>query len=96
LQELKKHPYYSSKLFETNGNLESKGTGIFMMKECAKVHRAHKERKQHHLAKRLASQIDNLEESKSNRQEPDKRLNVGDGKWKQPAASATILGQQRQ
>jgi hypothetical protein len=62
--------------------IESKGTGIFMMKESAKVHRTHSQRKRHNLAKRLSSALDASEESKSNRQESDKRMNLGDGKWK--------------
>jgi hypothetical protein len=43
MAELQKHPYHSSKLFMLI-DLEKPGTGIFLMKESAKLHRPQKER----------------------------------------------------
>jgi len=50
--ELQKHPYHSSKLLMLM-HLEKPGTGIFLMKESAKLHRPQKEREKKKLAKRL-------------------------------------------
>ena len=51
-QELMKHPYHSSKLFRFD-NLEKPGTGIFLMKESAKLYKQQKQRTSFALAKRL-------------------------------------------
>ena len=50
--ELQKHPYHSSKLWLLI-HKEKPGTGIFLMKESAKLHRPQKEREKKKLAKRL-------------------------------------------
>jgi hypothetical protein len=52
MAELQKHPYHSSKLWLLI-HIEKPGTGIFLMKESAKLYRPHKEREQRKLAKRL-------------------------------------------
>jgi hypothetical protein len=52
MAELQKHPYHSSKLLMLM-HLEKPGTGIFLMKESAKLHRPQKEREKKKLAKRL-------------------------------------------
>ena len=43
MAELQKHPYYSSKLSNLTF-VEKPGTGIFLMKESAKLYKAHKSR----------------------------------------------------
>ena len=43
MAELQKHPYHSSKLWLLI-HIEKSGTGIFLMKESAKLHRPQKER----------------------------------------------------
>ncbi len=53
MQELMKHPYHSSKLVLIT-LIEKPGTGIFLMKESAKVHKAGTKRTQHSLSKRLS------------------------------------------
>ena len=52
MAELQKHPYHSSKWFMLI-LVEKPGTGIFLMKESAKLHRPEKEREKKKLAKRL-------------------------------------------
>ena len=52
MAELQKHPYHSSKLWLLI-HIEKPGTGIFLMKESAKLHRPQKEREKKKLAKRL-------------------------------------------
>jgi hypothetical protein len=52
MAELQKHPYHSSKLLLLI-LVEKPGTGIFLMKESAKLHRPQKEREKKKLAKRL-------------------------------------------
>ena len=52
MAELLKHPYHSSK-FWLLIHLEKPGTGIFLMKESAKLYRPQKEREKKKLAKRL-------------------------------------------
>ena len=51
-QELMKHPYHSSKFIRFD-NLEKPGTGIFLMKESAKLYKQQKQRTSFALAKRL-------------------------------------------
>ena len=52
LQELMKHPYHSSNhVFITY--IEKTGTGIFLMKERAKVYKSQSSRIKHELSKRL-------------------------------------------
>ena len=43
MKELTKHPYYSS-MFLILINIGKPGTGIFLMKEKAKLYKAHKQR----------------------------------------------------
>ena len=52
MAELQKHPYHSSKLLMLI-LVEKPGTGIFLMKESAKLHRPQKKREKKKLAKRL-------------------------------------------
>ena len=52
MAELKKYPYHSSKCLMLI-LVENPGTGIFLMKESAKLHRPQKEREKKKLAKRL-------------------------------------------
>jgi hypothetical protein len=52
MAELQKHPYHSSK-FCMLILIEKPGTGIFLMKESAKLHKPQKEREKMKLAKRL-------------------------------------------
>ena len=52
MAELQKHPYHSSKLLLLI-LVEKPGTGIFLMKESAKLYIPHKEREQRKLDKRL-------------------------------------------
>ena len=52
MAELQKHPYHSSKWLILI-LVEKPGTGIFLMKESAKLHRPQKEREKKKLAKRL-------------------------------------------
>ena len=52
MAELKKHPYHSSKWLMLI-LVEKPGTGIFLMKESAKLHRPQKEREKKKLVKRL-------------------------------------------
>ena len=52
MAELQKRPYHSSKLWLLI-HIEKPGTGIFLMKESAKLHRPQKEREKKKLAKRL-------------------------------------------
>jgi len=51
-QDLMKHPYHSSKHHAVD-NVEKPGTGIFLMKEHAKLYKAQKKRTVHTLSKRL-------------------------------------------
>ena len=51
-QDLMKHPYNSSKQHVVN-HVEKPGTGIFLMKEHAKLYKAQRHRTVHTLSKRL-------------------------------------------
>ena len=50
--ELTKHPYHSSKN-SLLMRLERAGTGIYLMKEHAKLYKVQRERKVHQIGKRL-------------------------------------------
>jgi len=78
MKELTKHPYYSSKLWIIIP-IEKPGTGIFLMKESAKLYKAHKQRQSFTLSKRLAGDdlIMRQEEEKSG--ESNKRIKANDG-----------------
>jgi hypothetical protein len=56
MAELQKHPYHSSKLLLLI-LVEKPGTGIFLMKESAKLHRPQKEDVKKKLVKRLWQQV---------------------------------------
>ena len=64
-------------------NLGKSGTSIFLLKESAKVQRQHKPRVPDHLTKRLYAERAQHEESKQNYAQQDKRLNTGNGSFKQ-------------
>ncbi len=53
------------------------GTGVHLLKERAKLHREHSERKVYALGKRLSGQVVNHEEEKQNGPKPEKRKNMG-------------------
>jgi hypothetical protein len=66
MAELQKHPYHSSKWLLLI-LVEKPGTGIFLMKESAKLHRPQKEREKKKLAKRLwAPSESSIEEKNAN------------------------------
>ena len=64
MAELQKHPYHSSKLWLLI-HIEKPGTGIFLMKESAKLHRPQKEREKKKLAKRLRAPSEASNEDKN-------------------------------
>ena len=76
--ELTKHPYYSSK---TSALIHSEkpGTGIFLMKERAKLVKLPKKRVKHQLSKKITDLAYQAEERKQSDPNPDKRLNLGKG-----------------
>ena len=76
--ELTKHPYYSSK---TSALIhpEKPGTGIFLMKERAKLVKLPKKRLSHQLSKKITDPAYAGEERKQSEPNPDKRLNQGKG-----------------
>lgn len=55
MQELMKHPYHSSKIFMLI-LAEKPGTGVFLMKESAKLYKVPKDRVSHMLSKRLSNE----------------------------------------
>ena len=57
MKELTKHPYYSSKSIKLI-DIGKPGTGIFLMKEKAKLYKAHRQRSSFKLSKRLADDDD--------------------------------------
>ena len=56
MKELTKNPYYSSKILKLIF-IGKPGTGIFLMKESAKLYKAHKQRSSFTLSKRLADDV---------------------------------------
>lgn len=60
--------------------LEKPGTGIFLMKERAKVYRQQSNRKQHQLAKRLGNPDKSGEDMKIDDSNVVKRKKLSDGK----------------
>jgi hypothetical protein len=73
LQELTKHPYHSSKLSFIIV-IEKPGTGIFLMKESAKLHKEQKQRKTFTVSKRLWSEVGKDEGKASESSALDKRI----------------------
>ena len=55
MKELMQHPYYSSKLYYLTP-IEKPGTGIFLMKEHAKLYKVRTSTTKHSLSKRLSSE----------------------------------------
>ena len=80
MAELQKHPYHSSKLWLLI-HIEKPGTGIFLMKESAKLHRPQKEREKKKLAKRLWAPSEASNEDKNAGGALKKRQNLGNGKF---------------
>ena len=76
--ELTKHPYYSSKTSSTKP-AEKPGTGIFLMKERAKLVKLPKKRLSHQLSKKINDPAYAAEERKQAEPNQDKRLNQGKG-----------------
>ena len=60
-------------------HLESPGTGIFLIKERAKLYKATSARKVHTLGRRLNQTSTTDEEQKQNQPGSDKRINMGGG-----------------
>ena len=61
--------------------LEKQDTGIFLMKESAKLYRPHKEREQRKLAKILGGPSAGSTDSRQANGAQNKRQNLGDGKF---------------
>ena len=78
LAELQKHPYHSSKL-KLLTFIEKPGTGIFLMKERAKLYRPQTDRKVHTLSKRLSSGSSITGAIDSTSGTSQKRMNLGGG-----------------
>jgi hypothetical protein len=78
MAELQKHPYHSSKLLLLI-LLEKPGTGIFLMKESAKLHRPQKEREKKKLAKRLWAPSEASNDDRKAGGAQNKRQNLGGG-----------------
>ena len=78
MQELQKHPYHSSKCLQLR-SAEKAGTGIFLMKEKAKLVKQHRERKVHQVGKRLGPEEEKMEEDILAGGGADKRKNLGGG-----------------
>ena len=78
MAELQKHPYHSSKLLLLT-LIEKPGTGIFLMKERAKLYKPQTERKVHTLSKRLSASSAVSNSSLSNPGAQIKRVKLGDG-----------------
>lgn len=63
LAELQKYPFHSSKIMKLT-LLEKPGTGIYFMKEHAKLYRATGKKNKHELAKKMNDQLGKDEEMK--------------------------------
>ena len=73
-----KHPYHSSKLLLLMF-IEKPGTGIFLMKESAKIHRDQKQRTTFTLAKRLHPEEEKMEDVPDSMLGAEKKKKLGDG-----------------
>ena len=73
-----KHPYHSSK-FMASTCIEKPGTGIFLMKERAKVYKAQTDRKKHELSKRLQAEEQKREDAPDDMGLSMKRKKLADG-----------------
>lgn len=78
LQELMKHPYHSSKCLRMIC-VEKPGTGIFLMKENAKLYKSQKARTQHMLSKRLSHEEEKQGEGMEIVGEAQKKKKLADG-----------------
>jgi len=78
MEELLRHPYHSSKYVQLT-SVGKAGTGIFLMKERAKVYKAQSSRTKHQLSKRL--QAEEEKEGSITREggAADKRMKRADG-----------------
>jgi hypothetical protein len=68
--------------------VEKPGTGIFLMKENAKLYKAQKERKSFTLSKRLADDDHQSRQEESKGGETNKRMKGNDGKMISIGASS--------
>ena len=73
MKELTKHPYYSSKLWWLI-NIGKPGTDIFLMKEKAKLYKAHRQRSSFKLSKRLADDDDPMRQEEAKNGDSNKRI----------------------
>ena len=73
-----KHPYHSSKQHVIN-TVEKPGTGIFLMKEHAKLYKAQRQRTVHTLYKRLQHEELKDDELMRDDRGADKKKKLGDG-----------------
>ena len=80
MKELMEHPYYSSKSLCLTG-VEKPGTGIFLMKEHAKLYKVRTSTTKHSLSKRLSSESSVQQEEEKNDGGSSKRKNLGGGKY---------------
>jgi hypothetical protein len=89
--ELMKHPYHSSKP-PSIIPVEKPGTGIFLMKEHAKLYKAQKDRTVHQLGKRLGQEEEKGDPMADEGGRAEKRKNLGGGQAQvvppQPAQNA--------
>ena len=77
-QELTKHPFHSSK-HHVPDLVVKPGTGIFLMKEHAKLYKAQRQRTVHTLSKRLQHEEVNDDELMRDVGGADKKKKLGDG-----------------
>ena len=77
-QELTKHPYHSRKHHVTD-LLKKPGTGIFLMKEHAKLYKAQRQLTVHTLSKRLQDEEVKDDELMRDVGGADKKKKLGDG-----------------
>jgi hypothetical protein len=77
-KELMKHPYHSSKQPALN-LVEKPGTGIFLMKESAKLYKQQRKRTSHALSKRLQQEEVKDGELMQDDEEAEKKRKLADG-----------------
>ena len=78
IPELMKHPYHSSKQPAVN-LVEKPGTGIFLMKESAKLYKQQRKRTSHALSKRLQQEEVKDGELMQDDEEAEKKRKLADG-----------------
>jgi hypothetical protein len=76
MQELQKHPYHSSKSLSVT-LVEKAGTGIFLMKEKAKLVKQQRERTVHQLGKRLQPEEEKGDGMEDVANEAEKKKKLG-------------------